>query len=90
MGDSGTRHGHAVEDESAGNENEGYMMKVVIRAVVYIGFMAGAVVTLMEPLIKMLDTGVYDAKVITWHAIAGFALVFVGTELTEWLKRRWR
>lgn len=65
-------------------------MKVVIRAVVYIGFMAAAVVVLVWPLVEMLNTGAYDAKTITWHAIAGFTLVFVGTELTEWLKRRWR
>lgn len=64
-------------------------MRVIARAVIYIGFMAAAVVVLMGPLVEMLDTGVYDARIITRHAVTGFALVFVGTELTEWLKRRW-
>lgn len=64
-------------------------MRVIARAVIYIGFMAAAVVVLMGPLVEMLTTGVYDARIITRHAVAGFALVFVGTELTEWLKRRW-
>nr|DAH19000.1 MAG TPA: hypothetical protein [Caudoviricetes sp.] len=64
-------------------------MRVIARAVIYIGFMAAAVAVLMGPLVEMLTTGVYDARIITRHAVAGFALVFVGTELTEWLKRRW-
>lgn len=64
-------------------------MRVIARAVIYIGFMAAAVVVLMGPLVEMLTTGVYDVRIITRHAVAGFAPVFVGTELTEWLKRRW-
>jgi hypothetical protein len=87
--DSGRRNRHADKNQRFGHEIKGDVMRVIARAVIYIGFMAAAVVVLMGPLVEMLDTGVYDARIITRHAIAGFALVFVGTELTEWLKRRW-
>lgn len=64
-------------------------MKTIVRGIIYIAWMSAAVLVLAQPFVMYMDTLELDMTELLLHTAVGFFLVFAGTELTEWLKRRW-
>lgn len=64
-------------------------MKTIVRGIIYVAWMTAAVMVLAQPFVVYMDTLELDMADLLVHAVVGFLLVFAGTELTEWLKRRW-
>lgn len=64
-------------------------MKTIVRGIVYVAWMTAAVLVLAQPFVAYMDTLELDMVDLLVHAVVGFLLVFAGTEVIEWLKRRW-
>ena len=64
-------------------------MKCIARYIIYIGCMVSAVIVLVSPIVKYAETMELDALNVVLCAAVGFTLVFMGTEASERLKKRW-
>lgn len=64
-------------------------MKTFVRFVLYMGFSVSAVLVLVRPLRAIMEGGALDMTMVGGHAVAGFALVWIGAEISDWLKKRW-
>ena len=65
-------------------------MKTIVRGIIYVAWMTAAVLVLAQPFVGYMETMELDMADLLVHSVVGFFLVFAGTELTEWLKRRWQ
>lgn len=65
-------------------------MKTFARCVIYVMFMLSAVMLMVQPIMVWWDSGELNVVQLLVYCAAAFVLIFVGTESSEELKKRWR
>lgn len=66
------------------------ILKVCIRGILYVAWMVTALVILYQPIGQYLQTQTMDRETLVLHAALGFGLIFVGSELSDYLRKRWQ
>ena len=66
------------------------ILKLVVRGFLYVSWMVAAMVILYQPIGQYLQTQTMDRETLVLHAALGFGLILVGSELSDYLRRRWQ